>query len=116
MDLDHERLDVYHLALDFLVFASEIIEGLPRGRRHLSGQVARASLSIVLNLAEGAGKHSKSECAVTSSPQCPSRAGERSHWLRRSPSSPRLCCPSRCQPKRRAARRSRRDRCPQTER
>jgi len=36
MDLDHERLDVYHLALDFLVLASEIIEGLPRGRSHLS--------------------------------------------------------------------------------
>jgi hypothetical protein len=25
MDLDHERLDVYHLALDFPVLASEII-------------------------------------------------------------------------------------------
>jgi len=59
MDLEHERLDVYHLALDFLVLASEIIEGLPRGRSHLSDQFARASLSIVLNLAEGAGKHSK---------------------------------------------------------
>src|SRR6187399_3399793 len=59
MDLDHERLDVYHLALDFLVLASEIIEGLPRGRSHLSDQFARASLSIVLNLAEGAGKYSK---------------------------------------------------------
>ena len=51
MDLDHERLDVYHLALDFLVFASELIEGLPRGRSHLSDQLTRASLSIVLNLA-----------------------------------------------------------------
>ena len=59
MDLDHERLDVYHLALDFLVLASEVIEGLPRGRSHLSDQFSRASLSIVLNLAEGAGKHSK---------------------------------------------------------
>src|SRR3954465_12453319 len=59
MDLDHERLDVYHLALDFLVLASEIIEGLPRGRSHLSDQFSRASLWIVLNLAEGAGKHSK---------------------------------------------------------
>jgi hypothetical protein len=48
MDLDHERLDVYHLALDFLVLASEIIEGLPRGRSHLSDQFSRASLSIVL--------------------------------------------------------------------
>ena len=51
MDLDHERLDVYHLALDFLVLASEVID--------LSDQFSRASLSIVLNLAEGAGKHSK---------------------------------------------------------
>jgi len=59
VDLDHERLDVYHLALDLLVLASEIIEGLPRGRSHLSDQFSRASLSIVLNLAEGAGKHSK---------------------------------------------------------
>jgi len=59
MDLAHERLDVYHLGLDFLVPASELIEGLPRGRSHLSDQFPRASLSIVLNLAEGAGKHSK---------------------------------------------------------
>jgi len=59
MDLEHERLDVYRLALDFLVLASEIIEGLPRGRSHLSDQFSRASLSSVLNLAEGAGKHSK---------------------------------------------------------
>src|SRR6478736_6809084 len=59
MDLDHERLDVYHLALDFLVLASEIIEGLPRGRSHLSDRFSRASTSVVLNLAEGAGKHSR---------------------------------------------------------
>jgi 23S rRNA-intervening sequence protein len=51
---------IYHLALDFLVLASEIIEGLPRDRSHLSDQFSRASLSIVLNLAEGAGKHLKS--------------------------------------------------------
>jgi four helix bundle protein len=56
---DHERLDVYHVALDFLVFANGIIEELPRGRRHLADQFTRASMSIVLNLAEGAGKHSK---------------------------------------------------------
>lgn len=59
MVLDHERLDVYHLALDFLVFANGIIEALPRGRSHLADQFTRASISIVLNLAEGAGKHSK---------------------------------------------------------
>ena len=59
MQLDHERLDVYELALQFLVLANGIIEGLPRGRSHLADQFTRASLSIVLNLAEGAGKHSK---------------------------------------------------------
>jgi four helix bundle protein len=59
MVLDHERLDVYHLALDFLVFANGVIEGLPRGRGHLADQFTRASMSIVLNIAEGAGKVSK---------------------------------------------------------
>jgi four helix bundle protein len=59
MLLDHERLDVYHLALDVLVFANGVIEALPRGRSHLADQFTRASTSIVLNLAEGAGKHSK---------------------------------------------------------
>lgn len=59
MVLDHERLDVYHLALDFLVFANGVIEGLPRGRSHLADQLTRASTSIVLNLAEGVGRHSK---------------------------------------------------------
>lgn len=59
MQLDHERLDVYDLALEFLVLANGVIEGLPRGRSHLADQFTRASLSIVLNVAEGAGKHSK---------------------------------------------------------
>jgi four helix bundle protein len=59
MVLDHERLDVYHLALDFLVFANGIIETLPRGRGHLADQFTRASMSVVLNVAEGAGKTSK---------------------------------------------------------
>jgi four helix bundle protein len=61
MVLDHERLDVYLIALDFLVFASEVIERLPRGRGHLPDQLTRASTSIVLNLAEGAGKLSKAD-------------------------------------------------------
>jgi four helix bundle protein len=59
MVLDHERLDVYHLALDFLVFANGVIEALPRGRGHLADQFTRASMSVVLNIAEGAGKTSK---------------------------------------------------------
>jgi len=59
VDLDHERLDVYHLALDFLVFANGALEALPRGRSPLADPFTRAATSIVLNLAEGAGKHSK---------------------------------------------------------
>ena len=45
MVLDHERLDVYLVALDFLVFANEVIEGLARGRGHLADQLTRASTS-----------------------------------------------------------------------
>jgi four helix bundle protein len=53
MPLDHERLDVYRLALDFVVLANEVIKTLPRGRSHLADQLTRASTSIVLNIAEG---------------------------------------------------------------
>ena len=61
MIFDHERLDVYRVSLDFLVFAHQILKRLPRGHRHLSDQLTRASTSIVLNLAEGSGKHSKAD-------------------------------------------------------
>ena len=58
MPFDHERQEVYGLALDFAVVANDIVERLPRGRGHLADQLARASTSIVLNIAEGAGKFS----------------------------------------------------------
>src|SRR3954471_18923464 len=61
MPFDHERLEVYQLALDFFDLADQIIEQLPRGRGHLADQLARASLSIVNNIAEGAGKFSKGD-------------------------------------------------------
>jgi four helix bundle protein len=35
------------------------MQQLPRGRSHFADQLTRASTSIVLNLAEGAGKYSK---------------------------------------------------------
>ena len=59
MSFDHERLDVYQLALDLLVLVDDTIEHLPRGRSHLADQLGRAATSIVLNIAEGAGKFSK---------------------------------------------------------
>lgn len=59
MSFDHERLDVYQAALDFVVLCEEVLEQLPRGRAHLVDQLSRASTSIVLNIAEGAGKYHK---------------------------------------------------------
>lgn len=58
MAFDHENLDVYNVALDFLIKANGVLERLPRGRGHLADQLTRASTSIVLNIAEGAGKYS----------------------------------------------------------
>jgi four helix bundle protein len=76
MALDHERLEVCQIALEFLVLANQVIESLPRGRGHLADQLTRASISIVLNIAEGAGKFSKMDkrryylSAVGSSTEC----------------------------------------------
>ena len=54
--LEHERLDVYRVALDL---DSRIRSALPRrGERILRDQIERASLGIVLNIAEGAGRRS----------------------------------------------------------
>jgi four helix bundle protein len=61
MPFDHERLDVYRLSLDFLVLAERVVHALPKGRAHLADQLTRASLSVVLNIAEGAGKFSRGD-------------------------------------------------------
>ena len=66
MAFAHERLDVYGLALDFLVVAHDVIERLPRGRGHLVDQLTRASTSIVLNIAEGAGNYVACHIKVSS--------------------------------------------------
>ena len=63
MPFDHERLDVYHVAIEFVARANTIVEQLPRGRGYLGDQLQRASLSIVLNIAEGAGRFSPSDKA-----------------------------------------------------
>ena len=64
MAFDHEKLDVYQLAIDFIARANDIIEQLPRGRGYLADQLQRAALSIVLNIAEGAGKFAPADKAV----------------------------------------------------
>lgn len=63
MPFDHERLEVYQVALDFFDLADEVVEHLRNrgGRAHLADQLARAALSIVNNISEGAGKFSKGD-------------------------------------------------------
>ena len=57
MEFDHEKLDVYQVALRFVVAANDVSQALPRGRSHLADQLQRAATSIILNLAEGAGEY-----------------------------------------------------------
>lgn len=60
---DHEKLTVYQVAIEFVILADEVVEGLPRGRAYLSDQLRRAALSISLNIAEGAGEYALDEKA-----------------------------------------------------
>lgn len=64
MPFDHEKLDVYQSAIEFVAKANDIVELLPRGRGYLADQLQRAALSIVLNIAEGAGKFSPADKAA----------------------------------------------------
>jgi four helix bundle protein len=59
----HERLTVYRRALEFTADVEAIVPELEAGRRDLVDQLRRASSSIVLNIAEGAGEFSQAEKA-----------------------------------------------------
>ena len=61
--LDFERFDVYRIAAEFAVIAEGLSQQIPRGRRALQDQLERASTSIVLNIAEGAGESSAKDKA-----------------------------------------------------
>ena len=56
MELDHEKLDVYQVSLDFAAWAYELCRNLKGSDRHARDQLLRASQSITLNIAEGCGK------------------------------------------------------------
>jgi len=60
---DHEDLDVYKAAIEFVALADDVVEHLPRGRAYLADQLQRAATSIPLNIAEGAGEYSGTEKA-----------------------------------------------------
>jgi four helix bundle protein len=62
-EFDHERMEVYQWALDFVGTASVIRETLLRRRAALADQLDRAAVSIALNIAEGAGEFARREKA-----------------------------------------------------
>ncbi|MCE2801557.1 MAG: four helix bundle protein [Planctomycetaceae bacterium] len=55
---DHERLDVYRLAIEYVTSSFRIAKSLTGVDRHARDQWLRAAQSIPLNIAEGNGKQS----------------------------------------------------------
>ena len=56
--LEHEKLHVYHKALDLVAIVHTLRPSWPSGYASLFDQLFRASTSVVLNIAEGAGEFS----------------------------------------------------------
>src|ERR1041384_1237586 len=57
---DHEKLNVYQCSLQFVVWATEILERIPT-KLSAHGQIERASTSISLNIAEGNGRNTAAD-------------------------------------------------------
>ena len=60
--MSYEKLDVYQCSIQTLARIVKISKDLPRGYSSLSDQMRRASMSIPLNIGEGAGKRTKADC------------------------------------------------------
>jgi four helix bundle protein len=58
---DFERLIVYSKAKQFHKDVSDYLEGIPGKNARIIDQLARATLSVPLNIAEGAGRYSKAD-------------------------------------------------------
>jgi four helix bundle protein len=63
MQFDHDRLDVYLAAVDVVALAHAIVADFPPGHADLADQLKRASTSVALNIAEGAGEYSRADKA-----------------------------------------------------
>lgn len=59
--LSFQRLDVYQRSIQFLAFASEWVEELPRGNSDRADQLIRAAEAVPRNIAEGAGRWSRAD-------------------------------------------------------
>ena len=58
---DHEKLDVYKLAIEFVIIIEDIVKSIPKGRSYLVDQLQRAGTSTAFNIGEGAGEYSPNE-------------------------------------------------------
>jgi four helix bundle protein len=58
---DHEKLDAYQTAIEFVVIIESIVKQFPKGRAYLVDQLQGAGSSVALNIAEGAGEFSTNE-------------------------------------------------------
>jgi four helix bundle protein len=54
--LGYQRLDVYQCAVRLLAHCARLSNDLPKGYASLGDQLRRASISVPLNIAEGAGR------------------------------------------------------------
>jgi four helix bundle protein len=61
--LSHEQLDVYDCAKEFLAIALTTVDDVPTGYTNLRNQLRRSAISVPLNIAEGAGKHTQADSA-----------------------------------------------------
>jgi hypothetical protein len=52
---DHEKLNVYQRALEFVAAATDLLDQIPKGLA-VHGQLDPASTAVPLNIAEGSGK------------------------------------------------------------
>ena len=63
MVFDFEKMNVYKLSLEMLDYSTNLAESIPRGHKHLSDQLKRASSSVYLNISEGVGEFKPKEKA-----------------------------------------------------
>ncbi len=63
IQFDHEKLEVYCVAVEYADAADSIAAKLKRGNAHIRDQLRRASDSVVNHVAEGAGEFQPAEKA-----------------------------------------------------